>query len=96
VFVQQVVDMAGKPGRMAWLADDASLEPLPEFSKELVGYSIEEGQAWRQLNQQRAELGPQAFYFGDESIQQFTCARQATLVGDRLRDLYGKPEVIGD
>ena len=47
---------------MAGLADDAALDPAPELTQELVGDAGLEAQAWRHLDQKRAELGPEATY----------------------------------
>nr|WP_246690492.1 hypothetical protein [Microvirga aerophila] len=79
---------------MAGLAYDAALDPAPQLAQELICNAGLEAQARRQLNQQWTELVPKATHLRHEPVQQVASVLQPSLMGDGLRHLYGKAEVV--
>jgi hypothetical protein len=90
------VDLRREPGGMARLADNGVAAVLPRVFQECAELARIEGQAWRQLQQERAKAGPERADIVEKGVQGLFHASEARLVGDRCGKLHGEAECRGD
>src|SRR5688572_14178740 len=78
---------------MTRLANDEAGEAMPQFHEKGIGCALLERQAWRELQQERAEPTSKPAHLRKEAVQCGVSLLQTALVRDRLRDLHGEAEV---
>ena len=92
MVAKDLIDVLGKPSRVARFTDDVAREAPPESRQESRGGRAVERQAWRKLKQQRPELGPEARHLTQEAGEDLVHIGQAPLMRDGPRHLHGEPE----
>ena len=91
---QHRFNVFSEPGWVSRLEYHVSSEVIPQNIEKRAGDRRVEGQAWRKLNEDRTKFASKSRRFRKKLVESWTDIHQLRLVGDRFRQLYGKPKIF--